>query len=314
MTRGTEPHLALASARIAGCGDTRSRIFVALSGAALLLAACGGPSGEARDASGDADDAPAPTLRVVTSIGIFADWVAQVAGDRATASALVPAGADIHTFALTPAAAATLAAADAVVLGGGGLEGQVTQVAEQNAEGAVLVLSDGLLAEDGDPHFWLDIERAITAVGRIQALLTRLDPEGAPQYAARAAAYIADLRRLDGEIRALLDPLPPERRRLVTYHGAFGYWARRYGLTIAGTLVDDPEAEPSPARLAALVRVVEREGLAYVFAEPQHGRAAMEQLAREAGAELRVLYSDAFTDDVPTYVDLMRSNAHAVAD
>ena len=86
------------------------------------------------------------------------------------------------------------------------------------------------------PHFWMDVDLAIEAVETIRDELSRLDPDGAEGYRERAERYIAELRAVDNEIAELLSGLPEERRHLVTFHDAYGYFAERYGLTILGFL------------------------------------------------------------------------------
>ena len=107
----------------------------------------------------------------------------------------------------------------------------------------------------------MDIDLTIEAVEAIRDELSRLDPDGADHYRERADAYIAELRELDGEIREQLAGLPEERRYLVTFHDAYGYFADRYGLTILGFVVEGPEEEPSAAAITELVESIEELGI-----------------------------------------------------
>ena len=302
---------------------------VALLGIVFSLVACGGRA----QSEAPAGEAPGGRpLRVVTSTAILADWVRQIGGARVAVESIVPAGADVHTFALSPEGVIAIVKADLVILIGGGLEAAFADVVEENAKGEILELTAGLplqpfpeeFNEAGgaggqvqgkfDPHFWQDPTLAIAAVDRIRERLSALDPAGATAYAERAAAYGTAIRAVDAEIQELLKNLPPKRRLLVTFHDAFGYLARRYGLQLLGFVVEGPEEEPSAEQTAALIQAMRANGVRYIFREPQFQAPAVERIAAETGAEVRTLNSDTLTDTTPTYLDLMRANAHAIAD
>ena len=165
-----------------------------------------------------------------------------------------------------------------------------------------------------DPHFWMDIDFAIQAVEAIRDELTRLDPENADGYRERAEAYIAELRALDGEIAALLAGLPAERRYLVTFHDAYGYFADRYGLTILGFVVEGPEEEPSAATIADLVERVTELGVPFIFTEPQFSARTIEQVARDSGAAIRTIPSGGLGEEYPSYVEFLRAIARGIAE
>ncbi|REJ32980.1 MAG: zinc ABC transporter substrate-binding protein, partial [Bacillota bacterium] len=168
--------------------------------------------------------------------------------------------------------------------------------------------------EEGDPHFWLDVANAMHYVRRIEQALSQADPARADYYRARAEAYLAELEELDRWIVSEIQRIPPERRVLVTYHDAYGYMADRYGLELVGFLVRNPDREPAPREMAALVEAIQERGVPTVFAEPQVNPRFIEALAREAGVGVGILYTDALTDEVPTYIEMMRTNVRALVD
>ena len=165
-----------------------------------------------------------------------------------------------------------------------------------------------------DPHFWMDIDFVIEAVDAIRAQLARLDPAGADGYRERAAGYAAELRALDGEIADTLADLPEERRYLVTFHDAYGYFAERYGLTILGFIVEGPEEEPAAGAIAELVERVETLGVPFIFTEPQFSARAIEQVARDSGAAVRTIPSGSLAEEYPSYVEFLRAIARGIAD
>ncbi len=194
----------------------------------VLVAAACTSSDTSNDSAGD------NRLRVVTSLELFADMVRNVAGERAEVTALLPAGADPHTYELSPGRVVDVAQADLAFVNGLGLEGSLLTVIDENAGGPVDVLTDGLDIVDGNPHLWLDPMLAISYVQSILLALAAADPDGASEYAANAAAYADELLALDAEIEAALASIPPERRKLVTFHDAYPYLASRYGLEVYG--------------------------------------------------------------------------------
>jgi len=272
--------------------------------------------------------AAASSLRIVTSTSVFADFARQVGGERVEVSSIVPAGADPHTYEPTPREARDIALADILVVNGFGLELWLEKLLQNVASPSltVVTLSEGLTPiggvsyvahghahnghahEEGDPHFWLDVQHAIHYVRRIEEALVAADPEGASYYRERTARYVATLHELDRWIQEQIAQIPAERRVLLTYHDAFAYFAARYGLRLQGVVVRNPDREPSPRDIAALIAEVRSLGTPAIFAEPQINPKYAESLAREAGIKVGYLYSDALTADIPTYVEMMRYN------
>ncbi len=128
-----------------------------------------------------------------------------------------------------------------------------------------------------------------------------------------ADRYLAELRTLDEEVAAAVESIPPENRKLVTFHDAYPYLAQGYGLEIVGFVAESPGKEPSAQDVANLTQSIEDEGVPAVFTEPQFSARILDLAAGDAGVDVCVLYSDAFTDEVRSYVDLMRFNALELA-
>ena len=255
------------------------------------------------------DDGNDNRLRVVTSLELFADMVRNVAGDRAVVTALLPSGADPHTYELSPGRVVDLARADLAFVNGLGLEGSLRTVIDENAGGPVDVLTDGLDIVDGNPHLWLD---PMLAIGYVQSILLALaanDPEGATDYAANAAAYADELLALDTEFAAALASIAPERRKLVTFHNAYPYLANRYGLELVAVVVSSPGQEPNARDVAQLIELIQEQSVPAVYKEPQFNADVLESAANEADVRVLDLLSDAFIDGVESYIDLMRFNA-----
>ncbi len=273
-------------------------LWVVLLAFLPLGVACGGDGGGGDQAR----------LHAVASLEIFADFVRQVGGDRVDVDALLPSGADPHTYELTPGRVADIARADVAFVNGLRLEGNVRKAIDENAGGPVVELSQGLPTIEDNPHLWLDVRQAAGYVERIRDTLIGQDPAGRAVYEANAAAYLEQLGALDREMEAAVLSIPPERRKLVTFHDAFPYLAMRYGLEVVGVVAPSPGQEPSAQDVAELTRTLQDAGVPAVFKEPQFNADVLEAAAADAGVRVFDLLSDAYSADVHSYLELMRFN------
>ena len=139
-------------------------------------------------------------------------------------------------------------------------------------------------------------------------MLIALDPDGRGVYETNAAAYIEELSALDAEVAAAVESLPPARRKLVTFHDAYPYFAARYGLAIAGVVVPSPGQDPSARRVAELTQTLLDEDIPAVYTEPQFNDDVLAAAADDAGVRVLDLLSDAYVAGVDSYVALMRYN------
>jgi zinc transport system substrate-binding protein len=181
-----------------------------------------------------------------------------------------------------------------------------------NAAGGLDLLRVGGVT---DPHVWLDPTLARAQVRAIAAGLEQADPEGRAVYAENARAFAARLDALDRDLAAGLADCA--RREIVTSHAAFGYLARRYRLTQVPLMGLSPEAEPSPADLAAIVRTARRLRVTHIFFETLVSPRLAETVSREVGATPLALdpiegVGRAQAAAGVGYVDLMRANLAAL--
>ncbi|HEY7870541.1 MAG TPA: zinc ABC transporter substrate-binding protein [Methylomirabilota bacterium] len=260
---------------------------------------------------------PAGKPVVVATIYPLWEFSRHVAGARADVGALVPPGVEPHDWEPSARDVSRVERASVFVHTGTDLDGWARRLLPDFAARRAVVVdaADGVdLVRVGgvtDPHVWLDPTLARTQVRAIAAGLERADPEGRAVYAENAAAFVARLDALDRELAAGLEHCA--RREIVTSHAAFGYLSRRYRLTQVPLMGLSPEAEPSPADLAALVRTARRLGVTHVFFETLVSPRLAETLARELGAAPLPLdpiegVSRAEAEAGIGYLELMRAN------
>ncbi len=305
-----------------------------LASSALLLAAgCGGGTA----GTGAADGQPGQ-LDVVAAFYPFQFVVERVAGPRAAVTPLTSPGAEPHDLELTPRQVASVATADLVVYERT-FQTAVDEAVDQSGSDHVLDVAavvplqplgaathehegeehGGEEGEDGhdhgglDPHVWLDPTRMATLAGAVRDRLSAVDPDHAADYAAGAAALVAELGTLDEEFRTGLASC--EREEFITTHTAFGYLAERYGLTQIGITGITPDAEPSPARIAEVQHEAQEHGVTTIFTETLVSPAIAEAIAGDLGLATDVLDPvEGITEASrgQDYLAVMRSNLTAL--
>jgi len=283
------------------------RKLIGLIGLALILA-----SGAAR-AEG--------RVNVVASFSILADMVRNVGGDRVDVIALVGPDGDPHVYAPTPADAKKVAAARLVVVNGLGVEGWLPRLLQASGSKApVTVATKGIMPRKmgghDDPHAWQSVANAKIYVINIRDGLIAVAPDHADVFKVNADVYLAKLEALDREVREAVAKIPEVRRKVISTHGAFGYFADTYGVTFFSPLSVSTDAEPSARDIAAIIAQIKVAKIPAVFLENISDPRLIRQIASETGARVGgTLYSDSLTGengDAPTYIDMVRHNIKAL--
>ena len=255
---------------------------------------------------------PASALKVIVSFQPLYDVVANVAGDKAQVERAAPIGASPHTFDPTVRDIRRIREAELAVMAGLGADVWLEKyVKASSSKARVLKLGDMLTfnrrREGGttDPHWWLDASLMAQAARRMGQELSALDPANAAAYRANAEREAKSLNALHSELKRTLAPI--RGAKLVTFHNAFGYFARAYGLEVAATLAPLHGVEPSVQSMAQAVQTIRRTGAKAVFAEPQLPPGPARTVAQEAGVPLFTLDPEGSAHH-PAYADMMQAN------
>ncbi|MDR2507989.1 MAG: zinc ABC transporter substrate-binding protein [Candidatus Accumulibacter sp.] len=264
----------------------------------------------------------AEKLRVVATFSILADMARTVGGERVDVHALIGADSSAHGWQPSPADARALAAARLVIINGLGFEAWIDRLAGPSGfSGELLVASRGVqpITSSGmetDPHAWLDLSNADHYIGNIANVLAALDPAGKNTYFGNASRYKKVALELDAEIRKTFSAIPRARRKAITTHDAFAYFARAYGIDFISPS-NIAASEPSARDIGRIIRLIRSEKIPAVFLENISGQRALERIRGESGAKIGgTLYSDSLSGkDGPaaTYLNMMRHNAATVA-
>jgi zinc/manganese transport system substrate-binding protein len=260
-------------------------------------------------------------LNVVASFSILGDFVRNVGGDRVNVTTLVGPDSDVHVYSPTPADAKRIADAKLVIVNGFGLEGWLPRLVQSaGSKAAIVTATSGIaplrLGSDADPHAWQSVVNAKTYVANIREALVAADPADAEAFRTNAGAYLAKLDALDREVREAIAQIPDGRRKVISTHGAFGYFAAAYGIAFIAPLGVSTESEASARDIAAIITQVKQAKIPAVFLENISDPRLIRQIAAETGAKVGgTLYSDSLTPekgDAPTYIDMVRHNIKAL--
>jgi zinc/manganese transport system substrate-binding protein len=256
-------------------------------------------------------------LKVVASFSILGDLVKNVGGERVEVTTLVGADGDVHVYTPTPADARKITEAKLLVVNGFGLEGWLPRLLQAaGGKASIVTATRGIaplrLGSDADPHAWQSVANARQYVINIRDALAAADPSDADYFAKKAEAYLAQLDALDAEAQRALKQIPESRRKVISTHDAFGYFAARYGIAFIAPIGVSTEQEPSARDIAEIIKQVKAAHIPAVFLEQIGDPRLMRRISAETGARIGgTLYSDSLTDekgDAPTYIDMVRHN------
>jgi zinc/manganese transport system substrate-binding protein len=265
---------------------------------------------------------------VVATFSILADFVKNVGGDRVAVSTLVQPNGDAHVYQPSPADAKKVADAKIVFMNGLGLEGWFNRLIKASGtKGAVVIATKGIKPhemkeENGgqgkadahklDPHAWQSIANAKIYTTNIRDALIAADPAGRKIYEENAADYLKRLTELDKEVKEAVAKIAPAKRRVITTHDAFGYFAKAYGIEFIAPQGVSTETEASAKDVAKIIRQIKAQKIPAVFMENISDPRLMQQIAKETGAKIGgTVYSDSLSGEkgpASTYIDMMRHN------
>ncbi len=307
--------VAVAAARALRRRPRAAALATAAATLALIATGCGGSAGD----SGKLD-----VVATTTQLG---DFVREVGGEAVEVDQILQPNSDPHDYEPRPSDVAGAAGAAVIFASGDDLDAWIGEIVSDSGSDAEVVdvgagvpirlpgESSGAEASKYDPHWWHDPRNAEAAVREIERALAAADPSHRAAFARNARAYLAKLRALDRGIARCIDAVPPARRKLVTDHDAFGYFADRYGIEVVGAVIPSQttQAQPSAKDLSALAKTVEAEGVQAIFPESSLSSKVADAIARQTGATSdHTLYGDTLGPEgssAGTYLGMEEANA-----
>ena len=272
----------------------------------------------------------AEPLHVVVTLPVLKDWVQQIGGSHVRVTSLMTGYESEHTYSPKPSDLVAVRKAALLFEVGAGLEVWVSSLVKNAGNGSLQVIttSKGIeLIQDhpeptetshshrhaaGNPHMWLDPAAAATMVQHISNAMAEADPTHAPDYRANTTIYLQALRQAGEESLDRLRKLPS--RAIIVHHPAWPYFARRYDLHIAGTILTQPGGEPSARHLHTLIETIKRDHIRVIISEVQLNQKIPQLLAKETGAHIAVLTTlPGGLAGTETYLDMLRYNVLQLA-
>lgn len=278
---------------------------------------------------------------VVTTVAPLTNIVSNIAGDRVRVQGVIPEGTDSHTFEPRPSDADLLSKADLIFVNGLRLEAPTVKLAQASKpkDTNIYELGNNTInknqwlfdfsfpKEKGDPnpHLWVNPKYAEAYAKLAAQQLTKLDPEGKNYYAKNLKNYLQRLNALDKVTREVVASIPPQNRKLLTYHDSWAYWAREYGFDVIGAIQPSDFREPSAKDVARLIDQIRKLGVPAIFGSEVYPSTVEEQIAREA----KVKTANTADDELPgegsanamentnpqhTYIGMMANNLRIIAE
>jgi len=271
-------------------------------------------------------------LVVYASFYTMKDFASKIGGEKIRLNSMMPMGADAHSWEPTPSQISSLESADVFIFNGAGMEHWAPKVLDTIRNQSLVVvattaeidLQEGTCenhdigifhTHDTDPHVWLDPMKAKQQMQVIRDVFVQADPQNSDYFNENFERYAAELDRLDAEFREALSGL--QNRTIIVSHEAFGYLCDAYGLTQVGIAGLEPNTEPSPARMAQIIELVNQYNISVIFFDGLASSRVVDAIARETGTRTAVLSSlEGLTDEQVAagddYFSVMRLNLQAL--
>jgi manganese/iron transport system substrate-binding protein len=279
--------------------------------------------------------------QVVTTVAPITNIVSNIAGDRVRVVGIIPEGTDSHTFEPRPSDGETLAKANLIFVNGLSLEQPTLNLADsvKPAETQIYELGSHTISQDQwvfdnsfpkaegkpNPHLWVNPKFAEAYAKLAAEQLSQFDPEGADSYKANLKAYLAQLDALDQVTRQVVASIPPENRKLLTYHDSWPYWAKEYGFEVIGAIQPSDFNEPSAKEISELIDQIRTTKVPAIFGSEVFPSKVSEQIAQETKVKLANTKDDELpgdgsavaienTNPQHTYIGMMAANLRILAE
>jgi manganese/zinc/iron transport system substrate-binding protein len=266
--------------------------------------------------------------KVVTTTGMIADAVLNIAGDSLSVEALMGPGVDPHLYKATQGDLKKLSNADLVLYNGLLLEGKMGEVLDKlgrikpviavgTAVDSSLLLASPQYQNAYDPHIWFDVTLWQQVVKKISNFLQEFDSANAAYYQSNTNQYLKQLDALHLQVSQQIMQIPETQRVLITAHDAFEYFGRAYGIEVRGLQGLSTVSEFGLKDITDLVQFIIDRNIQAVFVETSISERSIKAVVegcRKRGHQVRIggsLYSDAMGDygtAEGTYIGMVNAN------
>ncbi len=255
-------------------------------------------------------------LKIAATIFPLADIAKNIVGDKIEVLQILPSGASPHTFELLPAEVKKLQNTK-LVFKIRGLDDWIDNVAESLPDAKIIAVDKNINfiapidedeAIDGhDPHYWLSAANGTIMAQNIFDEVVKLDPANKDLYQENLTAYVAELSKLNSDLKEHLSGL--QNKNIITFHGAWGYFAKEYGLNIAAAFEPSPGKEPTPQYVKNIFSAAKKYNIKTIFSEPQLPSDSLVSLLNDLGLKLYILDPIGGIGERMSYAELLKYNA-----
>ncbi len=266
----------------------------------------------------------AEPIKVVVSTSFLADITAEIGGEKAIVTSILPIGTDPHIYDPVPEDARKIAKADLLIINGLTLEGWIREMMDNAGTSVIrVVATDGIEPIQSseyesafDPHAWMNPLNAIVYASNIRDGLIATRPDEAAYFESRYQAYEQQLRAIDAYVKRKMTQVPESKRVLATSHDAFRYYGNHYGLEVVSILGTSTEAEPTLEAYQALLHTLSDKQIPAVFVESTINPKLLQRLADDLGIVIGgELFADSLGDEesgADTYLKMIRQNTDII--
>ncbi|MFK7833254.1 MAG: metal ABC transporter solute-binding protein, Zn/Mn family [Winogradskyella sp.] len=272
-------------------------------------------------------------LNVVTSTTMITDLVKNIGGDAIHVEGLMGSGVDPHLYKASEGDVTKLVNADIIFYNGLHLEGKLVEVFEKmgSATKTPIALGESLdknkligseyFASNYDPHVWFNIDFYKQFAKKVSMVLCEKNPENAELFRANEKRYLAELEKLQDDIKGAIENLSPEKRILVTAHDAFNYFGEAYGFKVVGLQGLSTATEAGVKDVQKLAEFIIAYEVKAIFIEssvPKRTIEALQEAVKSKDHEVVIggtLYSDALGNAGTlegTYLGMYRYNIKTI--
>ena len=262
-----------------------------------------------------------PKIVALASFYPLYEFTKEVGKDKVDVSLLVPPGIEPHDWEPSIQDLQRIQQADIIIINGIGFENWFEGVEKLNSGLTIIDSSNGINIlkeidtdghEDsnhdsslGDPHIWLNPSLAKIQVKNIADGLIKLDPDNSLYYRNNSKNYIKKLDTLDSKIR---NELSNCSKNFVTFHNAFTYFAKEYGLSQHTILSSDPHDEPTSKTLEEIINLAKEMKIQIIFTEEGVDKRTSEVIAKELGGKVLTLSPLEMSETNTSYIEKMEVN------
>ena len=259
-------------------------------------------------------------IKVASTIYPLYSIVKEVGGEKIQAKLIVPPGASPHLFEFTPGEINSLRNTKIIFCIGHGIDEWIEKVKQSLGKSKIITVDKGIsLIPSGksfggnityNPHYWLGIPEAITISKNVRDVLIKEDPKNSSYYNRRFEEFSKRLKIAEKKYVSILKTC--RRREIVTFHDAWGYFARFLNLRVVGVFEPSGTGEPSPRHLRILSEKIKKYKIKVIFIEPQLSSKPLSAFAKDLKLKIGVLDPLGGIEGRKTYLELMNYNVMSV--